>query len=280
MEDGRLRAADLQPAILVSARARDEADQSWYATRVVEVWTRSFGADGLRVCEACGAPRAAVEGGRLVYAAGPIGLDEVIRLDDLARGGAEPAKVAVWVDEHAGGVSVRVVDLRTSRVLYAQNVDPNLLEQTKTERNYALAEELERRARGDGLTQAFIDVGMYPGQHLSLDWTDQWGKTNHQFSGVTLSVYDPVIGIGASHYTCIGFLDILVGAKVILSVPTALVRGLGQETDILDPLLTGVAVARVPFGHSNFGGLVAVSTNGQVGLGISLMNVSLLPVIP
>jgi len=44
--------------------------------------------------------------------------------------------------------------------------------------------------------------------------------------------------------------------------------------------LTGVAVVRVPFGRSNYGALLSASTNGQVGLGISLLNISLLPVIP
>ena len=50
--------------------------------------------------------------------------------------------------------------------------------------------------------------------------------------------------------------------------------------DVLDPLVTVVGVARVPFGRSNYGGVVTVSTNGQVGIGISLLNISLLPVIP
>ena len=54
----------------------------------------------------------------------------------------------------------------------------------------------------------------------------------------------------------------------------------GADTDVIDPLLTGVAITRVPFGRSNYGAILSVSTNGTVGLGISLMNISLLPVLP
>ncbi|MFZ5479432.1 MAG: hypothetical protein ACOZNI_21890 [Myxococcota bacterium] len=280
VDDGRLRPEEVLPAVLVSAQPRDDAARGWYVTRVVEILERSLGAGGLRLCEACTAPRAVVEDGRMVYQAGPVGLEELARLDDASRGGAEAARTAIWVDEYLGGVSIRVVDLRTARVIFAQNVDPSLIEHKNTRRMYTLAAEQERRARGDGLTQAFVDAALYPGQHVSLDWTDQWGPTNRQFSGLTLSILDPVLGLGAVHYYCIGFLDILVGAQVVVSLPTAIVRGLGQEGEVLDPMLTGVAVARVPFGRSNFGGVVTASTNGSVGVGISLMNISLLPVIP
>jgi len=45
-------------------------------------------------------------------------------------------------------------------------------------------------------------------------------------------------------------------------------------------LITGVAVVRIPIATSNYGVLLMASTNGRVGVGISLMNTSLLPVIP
>jgi hypothetical protein len=280
VEDGRLDPEEVLPAILVSAEPRDEASRGWYVTRVVEILERALGAGNLRLCEACTAPRATVEDGRMVYQAGPVSLEELVRLDDATRGGAEAAKAAIWVDEYPGGVSIRVVDTRTARVIFAQNVDPTGVEHKNTRRMYTLAAEQERRARGDGLTQAFVDVAFYPGQHISLDWTDQWGRNNKQFSGLTLSILDPIAGIGAVHYYCIGFLDTLVGAQVVLSLPTAVVRGLGQDGEVIDPLITGVAVVRVPFGRSNFGGLLTASTNGQIGVGISLMNISLLPVLP
>ena len=45
-------------------------------------------------------------------------------------------------------------------------------------------------------------------------------------------------------------------------------------------IFTGVFVVRLPFGRSNFGLVLTVSTNARVALGLSLLNVSLLPFIP
>ena len=121
---------------------------------------------------------------------------------------------------------------------------------------------------------------MYPGQHVSLDWTDQWGKTNANLSGLTVSLYDPVLGVGGCHYRRLDFQNILLGGQLVFSLPTGLARGLTDEDiELLDPLLTAVGVARIPFGRSNYGAVITVSTNGEFGIGISLMNISLLPVI-
>lgn len=144
-----------------------------------------------------------------------------------------------------------------------------------------MAAELDRRARGDSITQAFFDAALYPGQHLSLDWTEQWGATNTNLSGVSISLLDPVLGLGVAHYHSIAFMNILVGFKGLASVPTALSRSLsGEDQEVIDPLFTGVFVIKIPFGRSNYGAMLTASTNGVVGLGISLMNVSVLPVLP
>ena len=226
------------------------------------------------------APRAWVEDGQMRLQSGPVGLDEVIRLDEQSRGSGQPAKTAIWISEVKGGVSIRIVDLRTGGLVFARNVDPALVEYRNTQRTYQLSAEYERRARGESLTQSFVDAAVYPGQHVSLDWTDQWGKTNANFSGVTVSIFDPIVGIGGVHYRRVPVLNTVLGGKLIVSLPTALVRSLGDGgLDVLDPLLTAVGVVRVPFGRSNYGAVFTVSTNGEAGFGISLMNISLLPVI-
>lgn len=281
LEDGRLTADSVLPAILVSAAPAYEASAPWFTTRAIEVLERNFGGDGLRLCEACMAPRTTVEGGTLVYQAGPISLAEAQRLDEQSRGAGTPARSAIWIDEHDGGVAIRIVDLRTARVLYAQNIDPNLVESSNSRRMATLSEELERRARGDSLTQTFVDIALFPGQHVSVDITDQWGADNRKLSGLTISLFDPVIGIGLAHHHCIDALHMLVGGKAIMSVPTAIVRTVGdQGGDVIDPLLTVTGIVRVPFGRSNYGAILSASTNGQIGLGISLMNIAFLPVLP
>ena len=282
IDEGRLKPEDLSPAVLVSARPRYTDSADWYETRVVEILVSVLGPGALRVCEACKVPRTYVEGGALVYQSGPIGLDEVIRLDEQTRGTSAAARTAIWLDEYRGGVSLRIVDLRNGSVLYAQNVDPMLIETKNTERVYSLAAELERRARGDSLTQTFADFALVPGQHISFDFTDQWGSRNQNLSGATISLFDPLLGVGACHYRRMPFLNMLVGGKVVFSIPTAAANALAQTEDpieIIDPLVTGAAVVRVPFGRSNYGGVLTVSTNGRVGVGISLMNVQFLPVL-
>lgn len=280
MADGLVVPEDVLPAILVSAQPHWEESQDWYATRAIEVLQHTFGTSGLRLCEACMAPRALVEDGAMVYQTGPVGLDEVVRLDDRTRGDARPARTGVWLDENRGGVSVRIVDLHTGRVLFAQNIDPTLVEHANTRRVYTLSEELERRARGDSLTQTFVDVALYPKQHISIDFTDQWGATNANLTGVTISVLDPVVGLGLSHYRRIDVGNVLIGAKGLVSLPTAIARSQGDESDIIDPMLTGVGVVRVPLGRTNYGVCATLSTNGVFGLGVSLLNIRLLPVLP
>ncbi|MEC8424665.1 MAG: hypothetical protein VX000_12865, partial [Myxococcota bacterium] len=128
VEDGRLSPQELLPALIVSAEPRYAASEAWYATRAIEVLQSTLGNDGLRLCEACMAPRTVVEEGRLTFQTGPVSTQEVLRLDAAARGDAPAAKTAIWLDEHRGGVSIRIVDLASSRVLFAQNVDPDLVE--------------------------------------------------------------------------------------------------------------------------------------------------------
>lgn len=281
LDDGLLAKEELLPAIVVSVAPRYTSSEGWYPAQALRVLAAALGDDGLRMCEACSSPRTFVAEGALVYQAGPVSLEEVARLDEAHRGDAAPARSAIWLDEQRGGVSIRIVDLRTARLMFAQNIDPTLVEVRNSGRLYSLSEELERRARGDDVMQAFIDVAVYPEQHVSLDWTDQWGKTNANLTGLSISVFDPLLGFGAAHYRRVDVLDALIGAKVLVSMPTATARALGQgNIEITDPLVTAVGVLRVPFGRSNFGALLTASTNGRVGIGLSLLNFSLLPVLP
>lgn len=280
IQDGLISLDAVSPVVLVQAKPRYEASADWFSTRTIEVLQGAFGS-GLRLCAACDVPRVVSTDGRMVVQTGAVTLDEVAYLDAQTRGDAPAARTAVWVTEVQGGVSIQLVDLSTGLVVFAQNVDPTLTESANTARMATLAEEYERRARGDGLTQAFVDVAVFPGQHISLDWTDQWGENNRNLSGVTLSIVDPVVGLGANHYRATRLFNTLVGAKLIVSLPTAVVDSIGGgDTEVIDPLLTAAGVVRVPFGRSNYGAVFTVSTNGTVGIGISLLNVSLLPVIP
>lgn len=279
--DGRLDPEQVMPAILVSTQPRYEASQAWFTVRSIEALQSAFGNEGLRLCEACMVPRSYVGAGAMHLQSGPTSLDEVIRLDDNTRGSSPAAQTGIWIEELASGVAIRIVDLHTGRVVFAMNVDPYLVENERSRRNYTLSEELDRRARGDSLTHVFVDAAIWPGQHLGIDFADQWGPSNNNLSGVSLTMLDPTFGIGGSYYRVLPLGNIMVGGKAILSLPTAIVRSIDpsdQPIDVIDPLLSVVGVVRVPFGRSNYGAVMTLSTNGAFGIGISLLNPRFIPV--
>lgn len=283
LEDGGLVTTELLPAIVVSASPAFEETRAWYSTAALASLVTVFGAAGMRSCEACMAPRTFIEDdGRLQQTTVGIGVEEITRLDETHRGTSAPARTAIWLDETAQGVSLRMIDLQSSRIVLADNFDPTLTESARTRRTYSYARELDRRSRGDSITHNFFDVALYPGQHLSLDWTEQWGAGNTNLSGLSISLLDPVLGIGAAYYRIVpSARNLTVGGKILMSALTGIVQSVSDSgVELIDPLLTGVFIARMPFGSSNYGAVLSVSTNGVVGLGISLMNTSLLPFLP
>jgi hypothetical protein len=282
LEDGGLGVKDLVPAMVVSVNPAFEETRTWYPTEALATLVRVFGAAGLRACEACMAPRTYVQEGLVQQVSTNLETAEITRLDEANRGSSAPARTAIWLDETTDGVSLRIIDLQNSRILLAENFDAAMIGQARTRRNLSLIRELDRRARGDSITHVFFDVTVYPGQHVSTDWMDQWGDTNANLSGFSLSLYDPVLGVGGAYYRVIpSAFNISVGAKVLMSLPTGIIRGItGDDIDLLDPLLTGVFMVRVPIARSNYGLTFSASTNGELGIGFSLMNFSLLPILP
>lgn len=279
--DGQLVAREILPLILVEARPRYEASAGWLPVRAMSALVRAFGPSGIRVCEACMTLRTRVEPGRLDQSSGPASLDEIVAFDERYRGDSEAARTAVWVEETQSGVAVRFVDLRSGRLVYAHNIDPDLRAYSGSQRTFRMAQELERRARREGLIHNIFDIAAYPGQHISLEWAEQWGDTNSNLSGFVLSFFDPVLGVGASYHRVLPWLHMTVGGQVLLSVPTAVAQGfIDADVEILDPALTVAGMLRIPFGKSNYAGLISVSTNGNIGLGISLLNSSIMPFLP
>jgi hypothetical protein len=280
-EDHAFDLKELAPAIVVSTRPAFEETRAWYPNAALATLGHVLGAASLRACEACMSPRLYVGERSIDQDLGDMDIAEIVKLDDTTRGSSAPARTAIWLDETPSGVSLRMVDLRNGRILIAQNFDPQLQEQAHTQRGYSLTRELERKIRGDALTQTFIDVAVYPGQHVSLDFAEQWGETNANLSGVSISAFDPVLGLGVSYFRVVPqAFNVAVGAKLLMSLPTALVKSVGGSGNLIDPLLTGVFMVRVPIATSNYGVILSASTNARFGVGFSLMNLSLLPFLP
>lgn len=226
--------------------------------------------------------RVLVQPGRMEHNASAISLEEAIALDRNGRGAGAPARAAVWVDETPGGVAVRIISLENSQILFARNFDARLREQERTNQNFTRTADLERRRRGDSLTHFIVDAAFFPGQHISMDIVDQFGERSLDLAGITLSAFDPLVGVGAAyHHVFPEAFNASLGAQVIASVPTLLATALvGDTTTLLDPLLTGVLVARVPVPQTNYAVVLTGSTNGRIGIGVSLLAPTILPVIP
>ena len=75
-----------------------------------------------------------------------------------------------------------------------------------------------------------------------------------------------MVGIGAAYYRVVPkALNITVGAKLLMSLPTAVVRAFAADVgEIIDPLLTAAFVARVPIASSNYAITLIASTNGRL----------------
>lgn len=279
VQDGVL--AGVSPILVVSARPAFESTRSWFPTAAVVALGDAVGRANLRACEACMNPRATMREGAFVYASGTLSLAEIVAIDTDMRGAAAPAMAAAWIDETDGGIAVRIISLTTGRILFAENLDGQLTSRVRSARTFRFTDDLERRLRGESLTHVALDIGLLPGQHISLDVLDQFGERNLDLAGISVSVVDPFFGVGGAYYRVIPeAFNLTVGAQALVAIPTAAGNALGFEGDLIDPLLTGVLVARWPIPNSGFGVLATASTNGTLTIGVSLLNVSFLPVLP
>lgn len=229
-------------------------------------------------------PRVGVNEGRMEYVSTALTVTDLVQLDEATRGSAAPARTAVWLDETSTGVALRITDLRNGRIIAAENFDPMLRLADNTRRNISLAEELTRKSRGEATLHTFVDVGFFPMQHVALEWLEQWGDTNANLTGLSATIFDPVAGIGGAYYRVIPqAMNLMVGAKVLVSLPSALVSALsgnfGNGGGLFDPMFTAVLVVRWPIFNSNFAVVATLSTNARFTLGISLLNITFPPAL-
>lgn len=284
VEEGSLAPQGIGPILLVGATPAFEETRAWFPAAALDALTRVFGAGNVRLCEACMSPRVRVEPGRLEHSS-VLTLPEIARVDAELRGDGPPARSAIWFEETPGGVAVRLVDLGSGQVLYAGNLDGSQRERRETAARYNATLELGRRLRGQSLTHVLADVALLPNQHLSLDVVEQFGPDNLNLAGVSMSLLDPTLGVGIAYYRIIPVaFNLTVGAQAMVSLPTMFVSMIAPEDanpdDILEPLLTGVLVARMPIPSTNFAVTVMASTNLRLAVGFSLLNTQLLPFLP
>ncbi len=289
-DDGVFDENNLSPMIVVGVFPYSEDTRRELSARGYSVLRRSFRDVTLRICQACMSARVFQKQGRLDYSIGLPPPEDVKRLDEQMRGVSPPARSMVTLTESARGVALEIVSLVNGRVLYAEHFTPELERERRSRQSFSRAAELQRRSRGESLTHSFVDYGLLGynvagglvGVHLALDWMEQWGPNNEFLTGLSISVVGPVLGVGASAGMAFPQLfDALMGAKVHLSVPNLLVSTIAQsDQEIIDPTVTVTGYLRVPYGLDNYGAFLFGSSSGSLGIGISSLNTSILPVVP
>lgn len=284
VEEGSLNPSGIGPILLVGATPAFEETRAWFPVAALESMIAIFGRGNVRVCEACMNPRLRIKQGRMEHNS-VLSLPEISELDRELRGNGAPARSAVWLEETPGGIAMRLIALGSGQVLFAGNFDSVMSARRRTASNYNATLELGRRLRGDSLTHIFIDMALIPNQHVSIDICEQFGSSNKNLAGLSISAQDPFAGIGAVYYRVIpAAWNLTVGAQIMLALPTTFVTVFGQNiggpSPLFDPILTGVLVARFPIPSTNFAIVAMASTSLRIMFGLTFMNVNFLPIVP
>ena len=221
--------------------------------RFTQLLTRSFPAGEFRDCVACRFPRTYAEPGRLERSEpGQSSPNFALSTITSAEMVLQPNPESGWRKPLAGS-RLRSYSSHQVASFLPKILTLNEANEPSLHNGWNACANLSDANWGEGITHAFVDIGLYPGQHISGDWVEQWGPDNRQLSGLSVSLFDPVLGIGAAHYWVLPFGESLVGAKLLMSFPTATAEfatSIADEDEdppeLIDPLLNLVAVYRMP----------------------------------
>ena len=284
LETQEINLADHGPVLLIEAKPFYQDSLSSFRSAVLKSITNVFTQGSVRDCQRCEKPYVYEFQGRLIHSTGHLDFQEIRNLDQMIRGTQVAAKSAMWVQETRNGVSLNMVNLYTGQVVFAQNITPELEWTQRSRANFTRSEIYAMRARGERISHAFMDAGGMVGGHWSFDWSEQWGVSNRNLTGFTISLITPILGVGVNYGRIFPNLwNASLGGKFMLSIPSLLVNNLskGRTSEVIDPLVTFMGFARIPFTpRSNFGGFIFVTSSAKLGIGISTFSINLLPVAP
>jgi hypothetical protein len=279
--------------LLVSARPAYAETRAAFPAAAAAVLVDVFGPGRVRACEACMNPRVVEGSAGVRYDTGEITLADALALDAATRGAAPAARLGAWLEETPTGVALRIVDLGDGSVLLSRHLDPALQTLQRSARQVTVTEDIRRRLRGDSLTHVHWNLGLYPGQHLSLELLDQFGPARTDLAGLSLTMVNPLLGVGGAYQRIFPEAwNVAVGGKVIVGIPGLVIDAFDQNLPP-DPQIIGLiggpvtvmATAQLPIFDTNyavfaFAGLHLPSFLPSAGLGISLLNVHVLPILP
>ena len=290
VEAGNLRQE--MPVLVASISTVSPENEEWFVPYAMKSLVAIFGPNNMRVCHDCIKTEVTETTGRLTLRRNDWNIQKLVQMDQQLRQESPAAKSAIYINENQNIVSVRVVSLADSHVIFAANFDPDfkLLERSENIRRHWV--ELEKRKAGAGHTHVLWDGIMYPNQHLALDILDQFGARGEHLAGISTSMFTPILGLGfAYHYVFQDAWNVSLGTKVLFAAPNLLLRVLFEEDlELIDPLINTVFVLRVPIPETNIAvsGMIASGFDSfpfptqspTLGVGLTLLNPTFMPVFP
>lgn len=265
-------ASEMTPILIVPPQSHWEESKADFAASVMDMLGRAFPSKGALIpCADCRQNRTYVSrDNRTVIQNGELSLADLAFL--RTHPGYEQARSLLVTRETPSGIELRWISIEDGRILFLALADAS---QTLSDahRPLRLAQETERRKRGEALSYVFMDIGVYPGGLAQLKWLEQWGSRNQHLSGLAIGLYNPTGAIGgAYHYMLPGrrqTMIALTGYYKLAGVFTADSKDSGAN-------LVGQAMLQHAISGS-YGVFVSADTSGTVRVGFSLLNPVLLP---
>lgn len=272
IEDYSLDQKQLSPLTLVDVRSTHE-DPATLTNAVLSELN-----EALRItvvtCDSCKATYAS-NADRSIYHSAPTDVQEI---RSVYLGQQLQPKAAAWVALDQRTLSVRIVSLDTSQVLFAHTIDSEMDWSARSLRSFSQSRQAERSARGDVILHSHWDFGVNPfgsSSHVGYSYLQQWGSYNQYLSGLCFNLTDPVFGFGFATFKAFSeFNEALVGGKFLINTPQLLARSIDRTSDnnsALGPPLNLVVMIKYPlFGRpEKFYANAFLGTSGSFGIGLS-----------
>ncbi|MCX6131646.1 MAG: hypothetical protein NTX25_21615 [Proteobacteria bacterium] len=176
-------------------------------------------------------------------------------------------------------LSIRMVVLNSGELIFASTIDSKVEWSSRSMRNFTDSRLRERQVRGEAIIHRHIDLGLLPlggAPHIGWSIMQQWGSSNQYLSGISISLSNPLLGIGVNWFKVFPRLNnSLIGFKVLGSIPELLTKSLSKGSGSSgltgDQALTVLGMIKYPlFGQPEQFYLNAyVSSGGSIGFGLS-----------
>jgi len=199
---------------------------------------------------------------------GELSLEDLL---DLARDKRyQGVKSVAFTKETPSGIELKILRLSDGAILFQYLADGRL-ELNRARPKLGLIKEYERRERGESLSYIFMDLGVYPTGLFHVSFLEQWGSLNQHISGVTLSLVNPEIALGASYRYMLPFnRKMTASAQVFFPLASVFQKGASSQA-------LSAAVGLQGAVSSTFGVFFWLSSSGSLSIGFSLYNPILFP---